>query len=81
MMVLEKLKRGEQVDDVQKSVIGVFADCGVTRLPIRDNIHDVIIEAARKVFIEKNYFTVIKIRRVLGTFLGNISVEDIYHLW
>ena len=61
MMVLEKLKRGEQVDDVQNSaLIGVFADCGVTRLPTRDSIH-VIIEAARKVFIKKPYFIVIKI--------------------
>ena len=40
-MVLKKFKRGEQVDEVEKSaLIGVFADCGVTRLPTRDNIDD-----------------------------------------
>ena len=82
MMVLKKFKLEEQVDDVEESVlIGVFADCGVTRLPTRDNIDDVIIEAERKVFIEKPYFTVIQIRKELGTFWGNISVEDIDHLW
>ena len=41
----------------------------------------VIIEAARKVFIEKPYFTVTKIRKGLGTFWSNISAEDIHHLW
>ena len=41
MMVLKKFKRGEQVDDVEKSaLIGVFADCGVTRLPTQNNIDD-----------------------------------------
>ena len=67
-MILEKFKRGEQVDDEEKSaLVGVFADCGVTRLPTRDNIN-VLLEAARKVFIEKPYFAVIKIRKGLGTF-------------
>ena len=41
MMVLKKFKRGEQVNDMEKSaVIGVFADCGVTRLPTQNNIDD-----------------------------------------
>ena len=41
MMVLKKFKRGEQVNDVEKSaLIGVFADCGVTRLPTQNNIDD-----------------------------------------
>ena len=41
MMVFKKFKRGEQVDDVEKSaLIGVFANCGVTKLPTRDNIDD-----------------------------------------
>ena len=41
MIVLKKFKRGEQVNDVEKSaLIGVFANCGVTRLPTRNNIDD-----------------------------------------
>ena len=41
MIVLKKFKRGEQVNDVEKSaLIGAFANCGVTRLPTRNNIDD-----------------------------------------
>ena len=41
MIVLKKFKRGEQVNDMEKSaLIGVFANCGVTRLPTRNNIDD-----------------------------------------
>ena len=41
MIVLKKFKRGEQVNDVEKSaLIGVFANCGVTRLPTRNNMDD-----------------------------------------
>ena len=50
-------------------------------MPSQNNIQELVCEAARKVFVQKPYFTVITLRKRLGTFWENLCSQDIDHLW
>ena len=80
--VIEKLSRGENIGEEDKgSLFEVFADSGVLKMPSQNNIQELVCDAARKVYVQKPYFTVITLRKGLGTFWENLCSQDIDHLW
>ena len=56
-------------------------DCGVAKLPTVYNIQQVILEAAKKVFIQKPYFTLKSIQTGLGEFWKPVTLSQIDGLW
>lgn len=80
--VTEKLLRDENISEEDKgSLFEVFAASGVSKIPLQNNIQELVCDAARKVFIQKPYFTVITLRKELGTFWENLCSQDIDQLW
>ena len=74
--VIEKLLRGENIGEEDKGpLFEVFADRGVSKMPSQNNFQELACDAARKVFAEKPYFTVITLRK------GLLCSQDIDHLW
>ena len=55
----------------------VFSDCGVSKLPTVHNIQQVMLEAAKKVFIQKPYFTLKSIQMGLGEFWKRVTLSQI----
>ena len=80
--VIEKLLRGENIGEEDKgSLFEVFADSGVLKMTSQNNAQELVCDAARKYFEQKRYFTVLTLRKELGTFWENLCSQDIDHLW
>ena len=50
-------------------------------MPSQNNIQQLVCDAARKVFLQKPHFTVITLRKGLGTFWEYLCNQNIDHLW
>ena len=59
----------------------VLSDCGVAKLPTVHNIQQVMLEVAKKVFIQKPYFTLKSLQAGLGEFWKPITLSQIDYLW
>ena len=80
VLILSCLENGSLTDGIIQHLCNVFSDCGVAKLPAVYNIRKVILEAAKKVFIQKAYFTLKCIQTGLGEFWkpGNLSQIDYF---
>ena len=81
--VFEKCVHDEsQFNEAAKNIIwDVLMDCGVTSIPSKNNLRDLMLDAARNVLIKKPFFVLKKIQDGLGNFWKNITVAEINELW
>ena len=59
----------------------IFSDCGITNLPSPSNIHVMILDAGKKVFIQKPFFVSKNIKIGFGEFWKVVTLTEIDSIW
>ena len=65
-MTLRCLESDSLTEGMVQDLCDIFSDCGVAKLPTVYNTQQVLLEAAKKVFIQKPYFTLKSIQTEFG---------------
>ena len=78
-------KKSESFSPEDKDIIwDVLIDCGVSAIPNPTNIKELVLQAARAVFIEKPCFTLLHISEGLGNIfksLGQYEIDALYTMY
>ena len=61
----------------QQAIWDAFMDCGLYAVPSASNINNLVMQAAKKVFIEKPFYILEKMKTGLGNFWEGTSPEEI----
>ena len=80
-LILRCLESDSLTEGMVQDLCDIFSDCDVAKLPTIYNIQQVILEAAKKVFIQKPYCTLKSIQRGLGEFWKPVTLSQIDYLW
>ena len=59
----------------------ICSDCGIADLPSLNNIQEMILDAGKKVFIQKAFFILKKIKIGLVEFWKVVTVKEIDTVW
>ena len=79
-LILSCLEIDSLTEGMVQDLCDIFSDCGVAKLQTVYNIQQVILEAAKKVFIQNPYFTLESIQTGLGEFWEPVTLPQIGYL-
>ena len=68
-------------NEIVQGLCDIFSDCGITNLPSPSNIQAMILDAGKKVFIQKPFFVLKNIKIGLGEFWKVVTVTEIDNIW
>ena len=74
-LILRCLESDSLTEGMVQDLCDIFSNCGVAKLPTVYNIQQVILKAAKKVFIQKPYFTLKSIQTGLGEFSKPVTFK------
>ena len=76
-IIQQCLQRRSFDDEIVQGLCDIFSDCGMTNLPSPSNIQVMILDAGKKVFIQKSFFVLknIKIGRLQRYYLESRSTN------
>ena len=81
VLLLRCLESDTLIEGTMQHLRDIFSDYGAAKLPAVHNIQQVILEAAKKVFIQKAYFTLKSIQKELGEFRKPVTLSQTDYLW
>ena len=59
----------------------MFTDCNINQIPTVNNIQEIIVVAAKYVFVQRPFFIMSKILKGMGPFWNGFTATDIDVLW
>ena len=75
------LQRRSFDDEIAQGLCDIFSDFGMTNLPSPSNIQVMILDAGKKVFIQKSFFVLKNIKIGLGEFWKVVTLVEIDTIW
>ena len=75
-VIQQCLQRRSVDDEIVQVLCDTFSDCGITNLPSPSNIQVMILDAGKKVFIQKPFFVLKNIKIGLGEF-WKVTLKEI----
>ena len=80
-IIQQCLQRRSFDDEIVQGLCDIFSDCGMTNLPSPSNIQVMILDAGKKVFIQKPFFVLKNIKIGLGEFWKVVTLTEIDTIW
>ena len=68
-------------EEIVQGLCDIFSNCGITNLPSPSNIQVMILDAAKRVFIQKSFFILKNIKIGLGEFWKVVTITEIDTIW